>query len=502
MQEYCPEGFKGHPRYTFQQLEKMGILSAGIHEEDAQKREVAKAKMAAERAQGPAPKRSVSVFVRSRPLLGGEITGGVDPAAEDMARHFTGVLSSEADNEAVFETAFRAQLPAVLQGATASLFCYGYTGSGKTHTVIGYGSEPGLYRLAARELLKNLPQGLVLAVTASEVYNDEVFDLLGPTKLPCTLQTDDSGRLVVRGPAAQADLSQSQPGLVLNAENLEGSHATIVTRPVGLRRQVVREEKELDAIRETTVAARAVGASTEHEQSSRSHCLLRMQITTPAILRALDALEDARALIPALSNAMDNLGSRCAEQLVDMGSYNPSDHTMRLKRYEDPEEWANRKSSLNADSQRLRAAMEAAQASVAAAEADLAEMMRGADPAVGGTLLLADLAGADYDARDVGSGTTLEQRKESTSINKSLLALKECLRAIAGVPGAAKRPVFRNSKLTRLLEDTLSPAGGDAGGQNRDSHSVMLVNVCAACDKKKVTTNALRYAQLYAAGAR
>ena len=44
---------------------------------------------------------------------------------------------------------------------------------------------------------------------------------------------------------------------------------------------------------------------------------------------------------------------------------------------------------------------------------------------------LVDLAGADFDDRDLGSSTgstTAQQRKESIDINKSLLALKECFR--------------------------------------------------------------------------
>ena len=101
----------------------------------------------------------------------------------------------------------------------------------------------------------------------------------------------------------------------------------------------------------------------------------------------------------------------------------------------------------------------------------------------GGALQLVDLAGADFDDRDLGSSTsatsstssttstistsstTAQQRKESIDINKSLLALKECFRKdgnkilcqkikeffrSVGTKGSkTPRACFRGSKLTR-----------------------------------------------------
>ena len=79
-------------------------------------------------------------------------------------------------------------------------------------------------------------------------------------------------------------------------------------------------------------------------------------------------------------------------------------------------------------------------------------------------------------------------------INKSLLALKGCLRGIhlEQQTGAKRKLPFRDSSITRLLEEVLIPKRG------RDSDTVMLVNCAALARLEKKTVNSLRYGQLYA----
>ena len=120
---------------------------------------------------------ATEVFVRVRPLIEPELRAGTerlpsmatrssepgaDPAdvvALESERAtlggYHGVLGPEADNADVFER-FRGKLDTVARGGSASLFCYGYTGSGKSHTVLGYGRERGVYYLAAQALLHDL----------------------------------------------------------------------------------------------------------------------------------------------------------------------------------------------------------------------------------------------------------------------------------------------------------------------------------------------------------
>ena len=78
--------------------------------------------------------------------------------------------------------------------------------------------------------------------------------------------------------------------------------------------------------------------------------------------------------------------------------------------------------------------------------------------ALGGSLLLVDLVGADYD--HCGG----DAQKESTAINQSLLALKECFQLMAATASTSMQqqksqscPWFQRSKLTCILEDSLLP---------------------------------------------
>ncbi len=103
-----------------------------------------------------------------------------------------------------------------------------------------------------------------------------------------------------------------------------------------------------------------------------------------------------------------------------------------------------------------------------------------------------DLAGADYDPRSPLAGPA---KKESIEINKSLLALKTCLRSLARSPGAPLRPPFRQSKLTRLLEDALSPRSHRA---SENAATVMLVKKDPLSRQERMTINSLRYGQLFA----
>ncbi|KAF0701107.1 Aste57867_8404 [Aphanomyces stellatus] len=99
-----------------------------------------------------------------------------------------------------------------------------------------------------------------------------------------------------------------------------------------------------------------------------------------------------------------------------------------------------------------------------------------------GKLSLIDLAGSERGA-DTKSHNR-QRRMESSEINKSLLALKECFRALDSGGRGVHIP-FRASKLTQVLKDSFV---------NTKARTVMIAAVSPCASSADHTINTLRYA--------
>lgn len=97
-----------------------------------------------------------------------------------------------------------------------------------------------------------------------------------------------------------------------------------------------------------------------------------------------------------------------------------------------------------------------------------------------GRFSLIDLAGSERGA-DTKSHNR-QRRMEGAEINKSLLALKECIRAL---DSNSSHVPYRASKLTLVLKDSFT---------NRKSRTVMIATVSPAASSADHTINTLRYA--------
>merc|ERR1712045_1082476 len=94
-------------------------------------------------------------------------------------------------------------------------------------------------------------------------------------------------------------------------------------------------------------------------------------------------------------------------------------------------------------------------------------------------LSMIDLAGSERGSATSSRGAA--RFREGANINKSLLALGGCINALAD---GAKYIPYRNSKLTRLLKDSI-------GGTCR---TVMIANVSPSAETFEDTFNTLKYA--------
>lgn len=442
------------------------------------------------------------VFVRVRPLGSSEQQDGtVDgltlettapsesnavalsrPKQRLQINGFRGVFGTSAKNADVFERAVSSRLSSVLTGGTLSLFCYGYTGSGKTHTVLGYDTEKGLYYLAANQLLQALntteekdhSKTRQLQVSCAEIYLDRVYDLLDPQHSEVTLRVDEKGDLNMRAKT-----------------ELDSETKAVTTQ--GLKTELITSMAALEELMQIAVARRAVGTSTTHSRSSRSHAILRVEIVDEELVAARKQFDKLASLLPAMKNAADDHQKATFNLLYDYApatglSKKPAPEGMDAAAWSAA--WIKLENERAEELQLLTKQRDDYIAVVDAAKAVTESIVAKAQGSLGGTLLFIDLAGADNDDRDLSSAHTAQQRTESTAINKSLLALKECIR---GLVARDTQIPFRNSKLTRVLEPVLR-----SNEKNKKGESVMVVNVGPAQKLEKNTLNTLRYGQLVA----
>jgi hypothetical protein len=106
-----------------------------------------------------------------------------------------------------------------------------------------------------------------------------------------------------------------------------------------------------------------------------------------------------------------------------------------------------------------------------------------------------DLAGSergvDRGGGGGGGGSDNKTRIEGSEINKSLLALKECIRSLSASASSNAHTPFRQSKLTMVLRDSFKGSGGGSSGR-----SMTCMIACVSPDVKDTenTLNTLRYA--------
>ncbi|XP_030463998.1 kinesin-like protein KIN-10A [Syzygium oleosum] len=175
-------------------------------------------------------------------------------------------LSEEEDLDSFYKKFVGSRIDGVKLGAKCTIMMYGPTGSGKSHTMFGCSKQPGIVYRSLKDILGEngeegganggqLGVGTFVQVTVLEIYNEEIYDLLSSNGGGFGVGWPKGGsskvRLEVMGKKAK------------NAAFISGNEAGKISR------EIQKVEKR-----------RIVKSTLCNERSSRSHCMIILDVPT------------------------------------------------------------------------------------------------------------------------------------------------------------------------------------------------------------------------------
>ncbi|CAM6086375.1 unnamed protein product [Calypogeia fissa] len=170
---------------------------------------------------------------------------------------FDHVFGTDAKNGDVYDGLAKGVIMSSLDGFNGTVFAYGQTSSGKTYTMKGTPTDPGIIRLAVHDVFGHIRQmtdnrEFLIRVSYMEIYNEEINDLFAP----------ENRRLRIH-------------------ENLEKGIFV-----AGLREEIVDSPEQVFNLLEFGENHRHFGETNMNLYSSRSHTIFRM------VIESRDASQD------------------------------------------------------------------------------------------------------------------------------------------------------------------------------------------------------------------
>ncbi len=101
--------------------------------------------------------------------------------------YFDNVYDSKTKQETVFNETALPIIESVMQGYNGTIFAYGQTGTGKTHTMEGTGDDIGIIPRSFSKIFEMIKQkskntSYLVRVSYLEIYLEKIRDLLNKTK--------------------------------------------------------------------------------------------------------------------------------------------------------------------------------------------------------------------------------------------------------------------------------------------------------------------------------
>eukprot|EP00760_Papus_ankaliazontas_P025660 PhM_4_TR2834/c0_g1_i1/m.10834/K10396/KIF5; kinesin family member 5 len=176
---------------------------------------------------------------------------GSDDSTQQRVFEFERVFSPYSTQEDVYATVVPPLLTSVMNGYSSAILVYGQTSSGKTHTMLGSGTEPGLIPRAVDDLFNQIaaadPNDVYhVRCGALQVYMETVYDMTATV----------TGRLPL------AEIVES-----------DGTHVT------GACFLPVENAAEVNAVIAQAESTRVTASTLMNMTSSRSHAIFILSVT-------------------------------------------------------------------------------------------------------------------------------------------------------------------------------------------------------------------------------
>uniref|UniRef100_A0A164X1L4 Kinesin-like protein n=1 Tax=Daucus carota subsp. sativus TaxID=79200 RepID=A0A164X1L4_DAUCS len=209
----------------------------------------------------------ISVAVRLRPSKNDDVSPGSFWKVEDnqislhksadtassLSFAFDHVFDEESTNARVYELLIKDIITAAVQGFNGTAFAYGQTSSGKTFTMNGSESDPGIIHQAVKDIFGNIrmvtDREFLIRVSYMEIYNEEINDLFSV----------ENNKLPIH-------------------ESLERGIFV-----AGLREEIVNSAEQVFELIQSGEVNRHFGETNMNVRSSRSHTIFRMVIESKGI---------------------------------------------------------------------------------------------------------------------------------------------------------------------------------------------------------------------------
>ncbi|KXG53212.1 uncharacterized protein PGRI_002620 [Penicillium griseofulvum] len=220
---------------------------------------------------------------------------------EEYAFQFNGVYDAEVSQQELFDAEVSPTIKHLLNGFDVTLFAYGVTGTGKTHTMRGgktladRGVIPrllsGIYRRSRKiEKDSNGETTVQVALSYYEIYNDKVYDLFEPLE------------------------KRTMAGLPLR----DNGGKTVVC---GLSEKPCTTLREFEQLYDQANTNRSTSATKLNAHSSRSHAILGVKVT----VTSPDKVRTSTASAIDLAGSEDNRRTENdKERMVESASINKS----------------------------------------------------------------------------------------------------------------------------------------------------------------------------------